>query len=276
MRLLLRAACALALGLSAPGAPPALAGAWTLPEGEGIAIFTTQRKVAPAASFFGGIAETDETSTQVFAEFGVLEELTLGLTAYGKFSALDDDAELRVGGHARYRIWQGLDGDVVSFQVGVGLPAERWLGGGLGDNRPDSVVEVDFRALYGRGWGLDWANAFVSTELGYRLRGEGQPDEIRFDTVAGIEPWRGVMGLLGVYTTVPLGGGDGDGDGDGDQDISLKLAPSLAYTFWPAFGANDKKPDGPISPTTVQAGIVWDALAPEDGIGVSISIWRRF
>ena len=248
-------------------AQEAAAGAWTLPEGKGQVIMTTSRKIAPVGGFFGEPVDTDENATQIFAEFGVHDELTLGITIYGSFSSLVDDVEASIGVHARHQIWQGEDGDVLSVQGGVKVPVERWLGNGLGDSRPNSVSEVSLRVLYGRGWQTDWGNSFINAELGVNLRGEGLDEEVRFDFTVGHEPIRGVLGLLSVYTSVPLGN---------KADPSVKFAPSLAYTFWPWLGENDKKPYGPINPNTVQLGVEWDAINPDDGMTASVSIWKGF
>ena len=131
----------------------------------------------------------------------------------------------------------------------------------------DSVVEFDARALFGKGWQLDWANSFVSTELGYRLRHGGQADEVRLDGVTGLEPWDGILGLLTVSAAVPFGG---------DREASLEITPSIAFTLWPSLGANDKKPDLKTPPQALQIGVGVDALRPDDGIRISAGIWTRF
>ena len=243
------------------------AGAWTLREGQGQVIMSTSRKIAPIGGFFGDPVETDENSTQIFAEFGVNDELTLGITIYGAFSTIEDDVEASLGIHARHKVWTGEDGDVLSVQGGVRVPVERWLGEGLGDSRPDSVTEVNLRVLYGRGWQTDWGNSFVNAELGLNLRGEGLDEEVQFDFTIGHEPIRGLLGLLSVYTSVPLGN---------QGEASVKFAPSVAYTFWPWLGENDKKPYGPINPNTVQLGVEWNALALDDEMTASVSIWKGF
>ena len=257
------------LTLGCLAAADACAGAWPQPTGAVQIIVTASRKVAPAGSLLGsGEIESDTNSTSILVEYGATEDLTVGVTAYGKLSATNaNDYELRLGGHVRYRFWSGEDGDVGSFQLGTALPAERWLGDGLGDNRPDSVPEIRADILYGRGWQSDWGNSFVSAGLGFLYRGEGKPDEVRFDLTAGHEPWRGVLGLMSVYATQPLGGGEAS---------SVKLSPSLAYTLWPWLGDNDKKPRGPLRPRTIQLGVTWDAAAPGEGIEPFLGIWQRF
>jgi hypothetical protein len=244
------------------------AGAWPQPTGKVQIIMTTSRKIAPVGGFFGDPVDEDSNATSLFAEYGVADELTVGITAYGNFSTTDaDDVEARLGGHVRYLVWTGDTGDVISVQAGATFPVERWLGSGLGDSRPDSVPEVRLGVLYGRGWQTGWGDAFVSTELGYLFRGEAQDDEIRFDATAGFEPTRGLLGLTSVFTAVPV---------SGDGDTSLKISPSLAWTFWPSVGPNDKKPRGPINPNTLQLGLTWDALNPGDGLELFVSVWKGF
>jgi hypothetical protein len=250
-------------------AADAAAGAWTLAEGTGQLIMTTGRKIAPINAFVGGVADSDSNSSQIWVEYGVADRWTVGAVIYGEFSTTDlDDMELRIGGHVRHRVWAGERGDVASVQAGFGVPVESWLGDLAPDSLPDSVPEAHLGALYGRGWQTGWGNSFVSAEGGYRWRGEDADDELRFEVTAGHEAWKGVLGLVSVFTSVPIG--------DDDTDATLKLAPSIAYTLWPWLGENDKKPYDPIYPNTVQLGIVWDALNPDDGLGVQISIWKSF
>jgi hypothetical protein len=253
----------------------AAAGAWTLAEGSGQLIMTTGRKIAPVGAYMGGPADSDSNSSQVWAEYGVVDGWTVGVVAYGEFSTTDaEDLELRLGGHVRHRVWTGEQGDVASVQVAFSAPVEGWLGDLAPESLPDSVPEVHLRGLYGRGWQTGWGNSFVSAEGGFHWRGERAADELRLDVTTGHEAWKGVLGLFSVFTAVPIGDGNDDG-GDG-SDATLKFAPSIAYTMWPWLGDNDKKPIGPLYPNTVQLGVVWDALNPDDGLGVQISIWKSF
>ncbi|MEO1494096.1 MAG: hypothetical protein AAFV19_18235 [Pseudomonadota bacterium] len=244
----------------------AQAGAWTQPEGDGLFIMTTARRAAPASALFSDVADQDSNSTRIFVEYGVFDDLTLGLTAFTDFSNTDQDLEAAIGGHVRYRVLAD-DNWVLSVQGGASFPIERWFGSRFGDDRPDSVPEYDIRMLYGRGWQLDWGNGFISTEFGLRLRGEGQSEELRFDATLGHEPLKGVLGLMSVFASAEMGDG---------QESSFKLSPSIAYTQFPWLGSNDKKPAGFAVPDTVQIGVTWDVMNPEDGLEIGVSIWRRF
>jgi hypothetical protein len=59
-------------------------------------------------------------------------------------------------------------------------------------------------------------------------------------------------------------------------DPSLKIAPSIAYTLWPYVRHNERKPEGPVRPSSIQLGASYDLLNPGDGLGLSLSIWRSF
>jgi hypothetical protein len=99
------------------------------------------------------------------------------------------------------------------------------------------------------------------------MRGDGMADDLRFELTGGYAPWRRTMGIVSLYGLTPLGQG---------TDASLKIAPSIAYTMWPWVARNEKKPNGPIKPETIQLGISYDLLNRNDGLGMSISMWRPF
>lgn len=245
----------------------AAAGAWTLPEQQGQVILTTARTIAPVRAIFGDVIEKDKNSSSLFLEYGAWDDVTVGVTAFGEFSTIEDVVEARLGGHVRTQVWQGEDGDVISVQAGISLPVEKWLGNGLGKNRPESATEIDLRVLYGRGWQWGLGNSFASGELALRFRGEGLDEEMRFDFTAGHEPIRGVLALMSVFSAFPLGN---------QSEVSMKLSPSIAYTMLPWLGANDKKPYQPISPNTIQLGATWDAARQGSGLELGLSIWRAF
>lgn len=242
----------------------ALAGAWTMAEDQTLVILSASYEVAPVSSLFYGIPDRDEASGQVFLEHGLFEDLTLGFKAFSKVSPLTGENDTRLGLHARQRLWQGWNGSVVSVQAGFELSASEWMG----QMRPsDSVFEIDARALYGKGWQWDWANSFVSTELGYRHRRGDEVDEFRFDGTIGLEPWDGFLGLITVAGAVPFGR---------EGTTSLDVTPSLAFTLWPSVGDNDKKPDLSSPPIVLQIGLGVDVIDLDQGAKITFGLWRRF
>jgi hypothetical protein len=223
--------------------------------------------MAPPGSMFGGAPDHDTTVSQVYAEYGLLEGLTVGAKLYVELSATDfDRSSAAIGGFLRKRVWQG-GGSVVSAEAGYAHPIESLLGSTFAAADPGAVPEAHLAGLYGHGWGDVWSGAFVSTGIGYHWRGKGLADDLRAEVTAGYKPTRRVMGMLSLYSLMPLAGG---------SDPSLKIAPSIAYTMWPTIRRNEKKPEGPVRPNSIQLGASYDLLSPGDGLGLSISIWRSF
>ena len=247
-------------------AGPARAGAWTLAEGTGQLIVTSGREMAPASAFFDGIADSDTSTLRVHLEYGLTPEVTLGLTASGEWMLPGQQVDLRLGAHARYRIWQGRSGDVASIQIGGSFPVEQWFGEPGAGGSADSVAEAQAGLLYGRSWQTGWGDTFATGGLALRWRGGDQADEVLIEATAGHRPIKRLLGLFSIYAAAPMG----------DGDFSLKLAPSLAWTFWPYLGENEKKPAVMHHPRTIQLGVSYDVLAPEDGLAVNLSVWNRF
>ena len=244
------------------------AGAWPAPEGGGQTIVTNTRKADSTEGIIGQETEDVRTEVTLFGEYGLTRDTTLGLVISGGFSAIDEeDVELRLGGHVRHTFWRGEDGDVASVELGASFPAERWIGFGLGDNKPESVSEAYVNLQYGRGWQFDWLDVFVSTGIEFRARGEQQDEELRLFSTAGIRPFDRLMALTEARFHQPLGQ---------RGEPQFKLSPSLAYTMLPWLGSNDKKPELDRIPITIQLGVTWDAWNPDDGIALNLSVWRPF
>ncbi|MCH8167963.1 MAG: hypothetical protein IID49_03615 [Proteobacteria bacterium] len=256
------------VGLSLSAAGPACAGAWTQAKGEGLVIVTTGRRVAPVGALTGGPISRDTNISQIYLEYGLFDGLTIGAKSYVELSTIDLEASsAALGGFVRKRVWQDGRGGVASVQLGYAHPIESLLGASFAMAEPGAVPEAHLAGLYGRGWGGDWGTAFLSTGAAYHLRREQTADDLRFEFTTGYAPWRRFMGILSFYGLAPLGAG---------TDASLKIAPSIAFTMWPWIGRNDKKPRGPVRPSTIQLGVSYDVLNRNDGLGLSISIWRRF
>jgi len=246
----------------------ACAGAWTRAVGEGVSIVTTGRRVAPMGGVTGGPVSSDTSISQIYLEYGLLDGLTIGAKSYIELSTTDlTGSSAALGGFVRKRVWQDGRGGVGSVQFGYAHPIDSLLGSTFSEAEPGAVPEAHLAALYGRGWADDWGSAFVSTGAAYHLRREGTADDLRFELTTGYSPWRRFMGIVSLYGLAPLGKG---------IDASLKIAPSIGYTMWPWVERNEKKPSGPIKPNTIQLGVSYDLLNGNDGLGMSISIWRPF
>lgn len=249
------------------GTPSALAGAWTRAEGSGQLITTTARKVAPTSQFFADAPQRDTQSMQIFLEYGLTEEITVGGSLRAEYELITQQLELRLALHTRFRFWQGADGDVASVQIGGSYPFEGNLGIVLINERPWIVPNADIMLFYGRGWQTGWGDPFLSAGAGYRWRGGNEADEIRAEISSGHRVTRHWMGLLNMTGAYPIEEGG---------TRSLKVSPSVAYTFWPRLGTNDKKPSEPVNPSTIQVGVTYDVMNADDGLEVGVSVWRRF
>lgn len=259
-------------GLAVSAAGSACAGAWTQAKGDGLAIVTTARRVAPMGALTGGPVSSDTNISQIYLEYGLLDGLTIGAKAYIELSTTDLTAgSASLGGFVRKRVWQDGQGGVGSVQVGYAHPVESLLGRAFELAEPGAVPEAHLAGLFGYGWSAEalngWGSAFISTGAAYHMRREGMADDMRFEVTAGFAPWRRFMGMVSLYGLTPLGEG---------SDMSLKIAPSVAYTMWPWVGKNEKKPRGPVKPGTIQLGVSYDVLNRDEGLGISISMWRRF
>jgi hypothetical protein len=231
-------------------------------------IVTTARRVAPMGAVTGGPISSDTNISQIYLEYGLLDGLTIGAKSYIELSSTDlNGSSAALGGFVRKRVWQDGRGGVGSIQFGYSHPIESLLGSTFELAEPGAVPEANFAALYGRGWADKWGSAFVSTGAAYHMRREGMVDDLRFELTGGYAPWRRIMGIVSLYGLIPLGQG---------ADASLKIAPSIAYTMWPWVARNEKKPNGPIKPKTIQLGVSYDLLNSNDGLGMSISVWQPF
>ncbi|MEM9145282.1 MAG: hypothetical protein AAGC57_03725 [Pseudomonadota bacterium] len=256
----LRVVLAGALVLMAGGAPlSAIAGAWTQKPGSGQAILSASRKSGQFSPFPSSRESDDSTFTALFAEYGALEGLTVGGTVFVEFASGDDDNSADVGLFVRQRLWQGEAGDVASVQFGAKQEINDLLGDDFGGPGADPTNEISLRLLYGRGWGFEWGSAFLSTEGGYHYQTDGDEDELRVDITVGAQPDPCCMGLLSLFSTFPV---------EGEEDVSIKIAPSFAYSF--------HRPNDGGKPVTLQIGFSQDLADFDDGLGVQLSVWKPF
>lgn len=206
--------------LSSWPAGRASAGAWTRAPDE---VFTAQS----VRYFTTELAEDTDApfrrvSTDVYLEYGLREGLTLG----GKLEfgqRLDGQQESFVSGFVRARLWRGAAGDVVSAQLGGGLPVLEALA-------PENItrdVTADARATlsYGRGFVSDLGAGWLDGAVTLRHRSGPPADELKLDLTAGLRPDEAWVTLAQGFATFGLGN---DGFGGSDFDV-VKLALSVGY-----------------------------------------------
>jgi hypothetical protein len=202
--------CAFLAALAfAPG--PARAGAWTEPQGHGLAIETLFGWGGYGAPF-GGAASPSESriGSQTYVEYGAWDRLTVfgeatvdryALTAPSKdsFTGLDYS-----GGGVRARVWSN---DAWVFS----LEASAYASGAHDAAKPaqdgDTGPEADARALVGHNLTLFGAPAFLDAQAGYRLRTAGPPSEYHADLTLGVSVTARAQIMAQAFNTVSNGAG---------------------------------------------------------------------
>jgi hypothetical protein len=184
----------------------ALAGAWTLPPGEGQIIATVLGWTGSGAPY-GGVAAPRESrvEAQVYAEYGIFDRLTLfGEISPERYALTPPTPDLYYGLDytqlgMRGKFWSNDDW-VFSGEASGFVPLAREA------SRPaqagDTGGAVEGRLLVGRNFTLLATPAFLDAELGYRFRTAGPPDEWRGDVTIGLKWAPEWMGLLQVFNTI--------------------------------------------------------------------------
>jgi hypothetical protein len=203
----------LAIGLMAsPSA--ASAAAWTLQEGEGLAMVTATP--SQAAKSFDGKGELQstprysKTELQTLLEYGATDWFTVMLQPslqHIKISAPVDAQRsglgyTDVGG--RIRLLQGSDW-VFSAQTTLRVPGtfDRANSAAIGYTDP----EVDLRALFGYSFDAFGSPAFFDVQLAQRFRFGAPPDEFRADFTFGVQPLPQWLLLAQSFNVISEGAG---------------------------------------------------------------------
>lgn len=260
-------AVAAALLLLAAAPREAAAGAWPMPEGEGLAITTFTFNDADksynskGALVSGGGLRRFEAS--LYLEYGLTDRFTLVSQSTLTHRETDppfsstytglDYSELGL----RALLAQG-EGWVVSAQASGRLP-------GASDDRDPAQIgltdpEADFRVMVGRSFEVEGAPAFAELQTGYRARFGDPSSEFRIDGTLGVEPAPDWLLLGQAFATVA----DGSAKGVFPDSSYLKLQAGVVHHF-------DER-------WSVQAGVFAtvlgrDALFERAGF---VSVWRRF
>ena len=249
--------------LAAGGASAALAGAWTLREGDGLAIFSVTSTRA-RERFGGGVApELTKTEADLLLEWGWSDRLTLlakpqlQAVSYGS----PTDARREGLGYTelglRRRLWRG-DRAVASVQGTARIP------GAWDDTHPAAVGstdgELDLRVLVGRSFALFERHAFVDGQLAYRARFGDPPGEIHADLTLGFEAADTLLVLVQSFNALA----DGTASGVFENDRRHKLQLSVVWQFAPSWSLQ-------LGATATVAGR--HAMRET---GLTVGLWRRF
>ncbi len=198
---------------------PARAGAWTLPENIAqILVIGTMTRADRIFDDSGTKQPTPRYSKfelQALMEYGVTDWLTLIVAPGLQHINIAPPTDARRTGFgtsefgARARLWHGdLPGAswVLSGQATMRVP------GTYDTGNPAAVgytgFDTDLRALFGVSFRLGGWPAFVDLQLAQRFRGDGPPNETRFDATFGVRPAPQWLVLAQSFNVFSQGAGD--------------------------------------------------------------------
>lgn len=247
------------------GAPaPALAGAWTLPQGNGLMIDTLFGWTGDGAPWGGnkGVPQT-RFDAQAYVEYGLTDDWTVfGQTAFehyalgaptpNVYNGLDySDVGLR------RKLWTTgewvFSGEAILFAPGAYNPAAPAQAG-------DTGWAGEGRLLAGRNFEVAGWPGFFDAQLGYRLRTAGPPDEWHGDLTVGFKPAPGFILMFQDFTTVS------------------NASTNLSFPAWRQSVVEASLVVPLPDRWSVQVGLFTSVLAIKTNTahGAALSIWRRF
>jgi protein XagA len=214
-------------------ASPSRAGAWLQDEGRTQIIFAnTTTESSRRFGHSGKSLRADRFSKQetaISVERGWSDKITLLAGARAQLQTFPVDgvtsrfASGAVSAGARIKLWSNA-GAILSVQGTLQASGERSLPGQ--SRRMDAPVEADLRLNLGHGFTIGSWQAFAEVQTGYRWRGGGNRDELRFDTTIGVRPMPQLLLMLQSFSTVTAIGRGRTGEGRPRQH---KLQPGVVY-----------------------------------------------
>ncbi len=267
---ILIASAAPAVLLAAPAffwAAPACAGAWTPDEGHGEVIATTfVDQASQAFDSYGKFTPTPlyrSAQANVYVAYGVTDWLTaivrpgvqsssLGAPENQRYTGLGD-SEAAV----QARVWRD-DSTVISVLAGVRAPT---VGGATNALlQGPAGPQYDFRVLLGHNLSLASLSGFVDFSAGYRLVGDGAPDEGHFDATFGLYVTPDLLVMAQSFNTIS----GASRNPQFPQWAQSKAQLSLVYSLNPQWRAQ-------IGVFTTLAGL--NAYREN---GALLALWRKF
>ena len=245
----------------------AWAGAFNIPQGQGLAIFDFTfeggdryfnglGKLAPADSFKRG-------DISAYAEYGITDwlmavvrpDLTLISLAgqpAGRYTGLGTTE-----GGAQLRLL-AFGPAVLAVQGTFRLP-------GSTDRTNPALIgqtshDADLRGLFGTSFDVAGWPAFLDLQSAYRFRDSDAPDEIHTDVTLGIRPWPDLMLLLQGFNTTGVGRG-------------TLWFPREQYTHVELSGVYDLDQTWSVQLGAFTTVLARDSLREQ---GVVTAVWRRF
>lgn len=211
----------LLLALAAVAAPaPAMAAAWTQPEGGGQVINTFTYYVATNQFDEDGDAEDLRRFTKLeyspYIEYGLTDSFTVGAQPFFQLARQNQSGDrpenLGIGDidiFARQRVWRS-ERTVLSVQGLISPP-----GTSDANENPSlgrAQLDLEGRVLVGTALELAGVPTFYNAEAALRKRFEDPADELRLDVTAGVRPAPRWMLLVQSFNTIGLGNPSGEGE----------------------------------------------------------------
>ncbi len=192
-----------------------LAGPWTLPEGQGLAIATLLGSQADrrfdAAGALGPMPRFRKAEIQVLAEYGITDRFTLRGRTEARALRFEDRPASDDTGLGFTEI--GLRTRLLERGALV-LSAEGNLRGAQARavEGPEAAggfrFEAEARGLAGYGFRLRDRQLFAAGEIAYRFRAS-RPDEVRLDLTLGVRPVPRTLLLAQLFSAFAVMGEDG-------------------------------------------------------------------
>ncbi len=189
----------------------ALAGAWTMPQGQGLIIETLSGWTGAGEPYGGSPAPREnKIESQTYAEYG----LTDGLTFVGQMSV-----ERYAFGPPTKDVFFGFDYSGAGLRARLwsddawvfSLEASAYVSGARDATRPaqdgNTAPDADARAELGRNLTLFGSPAFIDAQAGYRFRTAGPPGEWHGDLTLGVNWTARTQILMQTFNTVSNGAG---------------------------------------------------------------------
>lgn len=246
------------------------AGAWVQPQGNGLFIaqasyygtdtyFDTNGNLQPQPRF-------QKYELQPYAEYGVLDWLTVGGSAYVQSVSQSSQNNYGIADpelFARARIYQD-DSQVVSIQPLVKLPSRFAQNSAVRGGSKSTDIELS--ALYGRNLNFISPHDYADVRLGYRQRDRGLSPQWRGDVAVGLGVTKTIQIVPALRTVISTNLKDATTFSEGgDLDYNVLKAEvtgiyTLSDTQW------------------VQASIFSHiaGIQTGDGYGISLGFAQRF
>jgi len=223
-------------------AAPALAGAWTQPEGRTL-------RIEKFSAFIGG---SDGVMVERYLEFGVTADITLITTTTVAPDPVKEWGEAGRGSAAialRQNLfaWEGL---VMSAQSGLYLPRNP-DGDGFGE------AEYEHRVALGWGGSILGTGIFANAEAGLRTDVRGLPQARLYDFTLG----QNLSADVQLISSLSLTQRDGYDMDERREQVSLVWSITEEVSF-----------EAGVSRTTYDSPFT---DADEEGLAVHVAIWAR-